>query len=374
MTKLQNCFLIVFYFAFFPSAFSIYNGTEAEIHQNPYMAAVLYSNVTGWKNYACAGYIITPWWIVTAAHCCTKCLPPEHGMSWCSILVGAWNLKRNSYPRAHIMKLENVLQHPLYKDPVTIKPNRVYDICLLKTRKEIKFNEDVAPMRFPRQGLGIKYPKKCLVMGWGVTVCYGVVSDENIPENEFSDPLPPNSSDEAYWWLIRTPTAKLHYLGGVEKKNSTYCESRGLRQGQACAIKKDAGPYSGDSGAPLICKAEDDRFYAFATFSKNLCMVEDYPAEYVDNQLAAINNWVRDTVGLNDLNSSYEIAPENEPATSFLKGDKESVEPIYFVVIGTIFLLAVISLLMVKIRRSCSVSINRRQAATRVERMQMLSL
>ncbi|XP_055335002.1 serine protease 27-like isoform X2 [Paramacrobiotus metropolitanus] len=325
MVKLRCIICSILVLVFAEGLLAIYNGSNAYDHDNPFQAAILFSNVTikklVWKKYICTGYVISSRWIVTAAHCCARCSQLQD----CSVLLGTSDLSAHFSRHAKHMKFQRAEQHPAYQSG-----NTTYDICLLQTRKVIKFNNDVAPICFANPGLQIKNGTNCTMAGWGSIICHRDFPFENeYPEEEKPLVRPPNSTREAFLFYIKAPVYRLQTLSDVQKESSEYCTSRALDPGVACARSlPNEGPYTGDSGGPLKCTASDEYEYAFATFKRNVCMVENYPAEYTDNQLPDIFEWVQTMVGEHELNRICRNATEDFPVAEFLSEEDESIRSV----------------------------------------------
>lgn len=142
----------------------VVNGTDALEGEFPFVVSLRY---TIYNSHQCGGTIISPYYILTAAHC----VPASNASNY-NIQFGDANINAE----ADSLNLEDVIEvipHEGYN------PDNQYehDIALMRLKNPLYFSRTISSIELPKQGEPIASGLSATLVGWGLNATDGLVQD-----------------------------------------------------------------------------------------------------------------------------------------------------------------------------------------------------
>jgi len=137
----------------------IVGGTETEVNEYPWQAALETRDEIGWY-FLCGGNLISDQWVLTAAHCTV-----DIGVQDLRVLLGAHDISDSETTTLEI-NITQIINHPQYNKIVDTN----YDVSLLKLTTTIDFssNSHIRPICLPSiQSIKDYDGYIATVTGWG---------------------------------------------------------------------------------------------------------------------------------------------------------------------------------------------------------------
>jgi len=258
------------------SAKRIFNGLITRIDEFPWTAQLWYVNSKNEEVTACAGTLINPDHVITAAHCVNSLFLGNSRLE--KVRLGEWNTSSvydcneagDCANPVEDIPISQVFEHENY---VPLSPSKENDIAVIRLARKVSYSDFIRPICLPTGSLVNKNFEgvNLTAAGWGRT--------ETAAKSDVKLKVTLRGVDSPYcrlvYQLLQVAVGPRHLCAGGEHGSDT-CR--------------------GDSGGPLMGFEENDQSEQFwylagvASFGPQECGTEGLPGVYV--RVNQLTDWI----------------------------------------------------------------------------------
>ncbi|XP_060112658.1 prostasin isoform X1 [Heteronotia binoei] len=242
----------------------ILGGTDAKSGQWPWQVGFSIHS----QHHVCGGTLITPEWVITAAHC----FPSVHPIGIYDVTLGAFQLK-NPTGDMVVRQVEKVIKHPDYTDE-----GSKGDIALVKLKQPVTYSRTIRPICLPASSVNFPAGMKCTITGWG-----NVLTSTSLPA--------PMTLQQLEVPIIGIDTCRCLYSLNPDPEDPHVIHNDMMCAGHAEG-KKDA--CQGDSGGPLSCRVGNSWLLAGVVSWGDACGAANRPGVYTRTSNYAA--WIKENI------------------------------------------------------------------------------
>ncbi|XP_063917041.1 serine protease persephone-like [Zophobas morio] len=241
--------------------YHILNGENTQPGEFPHMAALgFFNKKVNMYRFDCGGTLISPYHIVTAAHCLVNVQGNELKIARLGV-INVPEMVKNPDPKIDY-NVVDVIIHKHYDGR-----RKLNDIALVKLEKQVRFTDTIRPACLYTKN---DNPENLKVTGWGVVSFGGERS--SILQKGTLNPVPLQECSSIYQKRVQ----------------------KEITENQICAVSNPSSACQGDSGGPLQTQSRANLFTVVGISSYGIGCGGQYPGVYT--RISGYLDWIEKIV------------------------------------------------------------------------------